>query len=107
MQEIAFRTLLYRYFFFGWMFRDASRGSRLERAAAWRHNKAQAHWLLTYMRRWVWCGLLSYLLGTFVELTLGSPQLSVLFYVPSAMSVPVNAVIAVAWLGLKALPAPF
>jgi hypothetical protein len=42
-----------------------------------------------------------------VELSLGSPQLSALFYVPSAMSVPVNAVIAVAWLGLKALPAPF
>ena len=55
MQDIAFRTLLYRYFFFGWLFKDASRGNVIERAAAWRHNKERAHWLLTYLRRWLWC----------------------------------------------------
>jgi hypothetical protein len=107
MQESAFRTLLYRYFFFGWMFRDASRGNLLERAAAWRHNRAQAHWLFTYMRRWLFSGVLMYALGGFVELVLGAPVLSAFFYVPSALSVPMNAVIAVAWLGLKLLPAPF
>lgn len=104
---MAFRTLLYRYFFFGWLFRDVSRGSMLERAAAWRHNRSQAHWLPTYMRRWAVCGLLLWLFGGFVEGVLGSPQLSALFYVPSALSVPVNAVIAAAWAGLKALPGPF
>ena len=107
MQESAFRTLLYRYFFFGWMFRDASRGNLLERAAAWRHNRAQAHWLFTYMRRWLFSGVLMYALGGFVELVLGAPVLSAFFYVPSALSVPMYAVIAVAWLGLKLLPAPF
>ena len=106
MQHIAFRTLLYRYFFFGWLFRDASRGSGLERAAAWRHNQAHAHWLLTYMRRWLWCGAFFYGLGALVEGVLHAPALSVVFYVPGAMSVPVNAVIGVAWLGLKALPPP-
>jgi hypothetical protein len=29
-----------------------------------------------------------------------------LFYVPSALSVPVNVVIGVVWIGLKALPGP-
>ena len=43
---MAFRTLLYRYFFFGWLFRDVTRGNLFERAAAWRHNQAQAHWLV-------------------------------------------------------------
>ena len=52
---MSFGTLLYRYFFFGWMFRDVTRGNLLERSAAWRHNQSQAHWLLTYMRRWLWC----------------------------------------------------
>ncbi len=106
VQSLAFRTLLYRYFFFGWLFRDVNRGNLLERSAAWRHNQANAHWLLTYMRRWFWCGALLYGLGTLVELALQSPVLSVVFYVPGAMSVPVNAVIGVAWLGLKMLPPP-
>jgi hypothetical protein len=104
---MAFRTLLYRYFFFGWMFRDASRGNLLERAAAWRHNQERAHWLLTYMRRWLFSGLLLYALGNFVEMGLAAPVASAFFYVPGALSVPINAVIATAWLGLKALPGPF
>jgi hypothetical protein len=106
VQSLAFRTLLYRYFFFSWLFRDVNCGNLLERAAAWRHNQAQAHWLLTYMRRWLWCGAILYGLGALVEWVLQSPLLSVLFYVPGAISVPVNAVIGVAWLGLKALPPP-
>ena len=107
MHNLAFRTLLYRYFFFGWLFKDVSRGSVFERAAAWRYNKERAHWLLTYMRRWLWCGLVLYGLGGLVELVLNSPGLSAFFYVPSALSVPVNAVIGAVWLGLKALPGPF
>lgn len=107
MHETSFRTLLYRYFFFAWLFKDVSRGNLLERAAAWRHNKAQAHWLLVYMRRWLGCGLLLYALGGLLEWVFASPALSALFYVPGALSVPVNAVIGAVWLGLKALPAPF
>ena len=103
----SFRTLLYRYFFFGWLFQDVSRGSVFERAAAWRHNQAQAHWLLKYMRRWVYWGLSFYVLGCAVELMLNAPTLSALFYVPGALSVPVNAVIGAVWLGLKSLPGPF
>jgi len=99
-------TLLYRYFFFGWLFRDVNRGSLLERAAAWRHNQAQAQWLPTYMRRWVCWGVFFYGLGCAVELALHAPTLSALFYIPSALSVPVNAVLGAAWLGLKALAKP-
>jgi len=107
VQHIAFRTLLYRYFFFGWLFKDASRGNVFERAAAWRYNKERSRWLLTYMRRWLWCTLLLYGLGGLVELMLQSPALSAFFYVPSALGVSINAVIGAAWLGFKALPGPF
>jgi hypothetical protein len=107
VQDPAFTILLYRYFFFGWLFKDASQGNLFERAAAWRHNRQQARWLPTYMRRWLWCGLVLYAFGGLVEMALGSPTLSALFYVPSALSVPVNAVIGAAWVGLKALPRPF
>jgi hypothetical protein len=101
------RTLLYRYLFFGWLFRDASRGTRFERAAAWRHNQAQARWLPTYMRRWLVIGAAAYALGALVEAVFGAPLASALFYLPSALSVPINAVALVAWIGLKALSAPF
>jgi hypothetical protein len=103
MHELTFRTLVYRYFFFEWLFLDVTQGSLIERSAAWRHNQAQAHWLLNYMRRWLWCAVLLYGLGGIVEILIGAPALSALFYVPSVLSVSVNAVIAVAWLGLKTL----
>ena len=105
MHQVAFRTLLYRYFFFGWLYKDVTRGSVFERAAAFRYNKEHAHWLLTYLRRWFWCGLILYALGSFTEWVLGAPVLSLIFYIPGALSVPVNAVIGAAWIGLKVLPA--
>ena len=107
MQDLAFRTLLYRYFFFAWLFKDASKGNLLERAAAWRYNQQQARWLLTYLRRWLWCGVLLYGIGSLFEVAFDAPTLSAFFYVPGALSVPVNAVICAAWLGLKAVRAPF
>ena len=104
---MTFGTLLYRYFFFGWLFQDVNKGNVFERSAALRHNRDMARWLPTYMRRWLWCGLAFYLLGGMFEWMLNAPGVSVLFYVPSALSVPVNAVIGAAWVGLKVLPAQF
>jgi len=106
LNNTGLQTLLYRYFFFGWLFKDVSRGNVYERDAAWRHNRQQARWLPTYMRRWLWCGLSLYALGRCVEMLFDAPALSAVFYVPSAISVPVNAVIGAVWLGLKALPGP-
>ena len=104
MPDVTFTTLLYRYFFFGWLYKDCSRGNVFERAAALRYNKEHSHWLLTYMRRWLWCGLVFYALGGFAEWVLDAPVLSVLFYIPGAISVPVNAVIGAAWVGLRVAP---
>lgn len=106
MHELTFRTLVYRYFFFEWLFVDVTLGNVFERSAAMRHNRSQAHWLLIYMRRWLWCAVLFFGLGGIVEILLGAPAISALFYVPSALSVSVNAVIAAAWLGLKTLAEP-
>ncbi len=103
---MSFRQLLYRYFFFNWLFRDVSRGNQFERAAAWRHNQEQARWLPTYMKRWLVFGVIFYGLGALIEVGLRSPLLSSLMYVPSVLSVPVNAVIVAAWAGLKTLSAP-
>ena len=94
---MPFSALLYRYFFYDWLFRDASSGNLWQRAAAWRHNREQARWLPTYMRRWVVIGTLLFVLAWFVETMLRCPVLSTLFYVPSVLSVPFNAVTALCW----------
>jgi hypothetical protein len=52
-QRVTLRENLYRYWFYGWLFRQADSGSVLERAAALRHNRVQSKWLPLYMRRWV------------------------------------------------------
>ncbi|HYF19112.1 MAG TPA: hypothetical protein VEA40_14675 [Ramlibacter sp.] len=106
MQDTSFRTLLYRYFFFGWLFKDVTRGNLFERAAAWRHNREQARWLPTYMWRWAGWGLFFYGVGGVLELVLDAPLLSMLFYVPSALSVPIGAILVAAYIGFKALPGP-
>jgi len=93
----SFATLLYRYFFYGWLFHDAHRGNPWARAAAWRHNRLQARWLPTYMRRWLFTGGALFAAAWFVECLLLSPGFSALFYVPSALSIPFNAVTALCW----------
>ena len=100
------RTLLYRYFFYGWLFRDAMQGNPWERSAAWRHNREQARWLPTYMRRWGVAMVVLFLLALLIEVALSLPSVSVLLYVPSALAVPFNAVTAVGWWFLTRSPAP-
>lgn len=99
MELVPFRVLLYRYFFYAWLFRDANQRDRFARAAAWRYNKAQARWLPKYMKRYVVCGMLLFVMGLACEQ--GSPALSAIFYVPSVLTFPATAVTAVAWVGFQ------
>jgi hypothetical protein len=91
------RTLVYRYFFYGWLFRDVQRGNIWERRAAWDHNRHQARWLPTYMRRWALCAGTLFVLALVAELGLESVALSVCLYLPSVMAIPFLAVTWVAW----------
>jgi hypothetical protein len=102
--EMRFRTLLYRYLFHDWLFKDASRGNLYERTAALRHNRTQARWLPLYMRRWSVIGLGALGIAAFVELVLQCPLLSAFFYVPCAVCVPYNTVLAVGWAFLTRAP---
>ena len=106
MADLRFKTLLYRYFFFGWLFRDVSKGDLYERSLAWRHNLQQARWLATYLRRWCMVGALAYGLGAVCETLLQAPLLSAVFFVPVAVSISVNTVIGTLMLGFKILSGP-
>lgn len=101
MGSVPFATLLYRYFFYGWMFHNVASGSLLQRTTAWRHNQGQSRWLPTYMRRWLVLGTLLFGIASFVEIALASPTLSLLFYLPLTLAVVFNAVTAVCWWFLR------
>jgi hypothetical protein len=102
----SFRSLWYRYWFYGWLFLDANRGTPLERAAAWRHNQAAGRWLPVYLRRWTVVALSTFAVGALVE-TVAPAPLELLFFVPCVVSMSINAVTLAAWVGLKLMPAPW
>jgi uncharacterized ion transporter superfamily protein YfcC len=106
VQSPSFFTLLYRYFFFGWLFKDTDQSDVFQRAAAFRHNHEQTRWLPTYARRWIVLGLLLYALAGYTEILLGLPELAAFFYLPAALFVPVGLLIGAAWLCMKAIPKP-
>lgn len=99
--DVPFRTLLYRYFFFGWLFRDASAGSFLERAAALQFNRERRIYLPTYLRRWLGLVALSYAMGTLVESSLAPGVAAALCYGVTTISMAIAMSIARSWLVLK------
>jgi hypothetical protein len=99
-------SLLYRYFFFSWLFRDVDRGDWLERSAAWRYNQAHSHWLLIYLKRWVVLALFVFAVASLSSLVFAGHWICIPFYVMFSVAIPVSSVIVVAWLGLRLLPGP-
>ena len=101
MNELPFRTLLYRYFFFGWLFKEVNAsGDMFERAAVVRHNRRMAGWLPTYMLRWLWWALLFYGLAGFAELVFEARGGAQLFYALSAICLSCSIPVAIVWVDL-------
>jgi hypothetical protein len=98
---VSLRRLLYRYFFFDWLFRDASRGTLREREEALRFNREMSHFLLVYLRRWIAVVIGSCALGASFEkgLLLNSP--AAVFYCLSSASFVTATMIARLWVGLQ------
>ena len=96
-----FLSLLYRYFFFGWLFRDVSRGSFLERAANWRFNQDMRRHLPTYLRRWLCIFLSGYILGMLFEEGFQLVYAAACCYSSSCVSASVIFIIVFSWFALK------
>lgn len=103
--NVRFSTLLYRYFFFGWMFRDldSCQDNLFQRAAAERHNRRQAAWLPTYMLRWLTVGVLLYGLAGALEMAFGECTSATCLYGACMLCVSGAVAIGVAWLGITRL----
>ena len=97
----SLRVLLYRYFFFDWLFRDVSRGTALERESALRFNRQIRHYLLVYLRRWMALVVFSCAVGASFEKALSLDYAATVFYCLSTVSLVTSALIARLWVGLK------
>lgn len=51
--DLPFSLVLFRYLWPFWLFRDASTGDRMARAAAYRHNRSMRVYLPGYLLKWV------------------------------------------------------
>ena len=98
---MPFRTLLYRFMFFDWLFRDVSRAHDLfERHAALQHNKYMSRYLPVYFRRWTVMATFDFGLGFLFERFLQATMVSAYFFTWSCVSIAGLAVIAAAWVFL-------
>ncbi|MES2258931.1 MAG: hypothetical protein V4724_10455 [Pseudomonadota bacterium] len=98
MPDMPFRTLLYRFMFFDWLFTDVSATRNLfERHAAVQHNRRMSRYLPVYLRRWSVMAAFDFGLGFLLERVLQATLLSAWFFTWSCVTMTGMVVIAVAW----------
>ena len=98
LAPMPFSTLLYRFMFFGWMFRDTSAARNLyERHAALQHNRRMCMYFPTYLRRWSFFTAFDFGLGVLFERALQASMLSAWFFTWSCVTLTGMVVIFVAW----------
>ncbi|SFU44152.1 hypothetical protein [Pseudoduganella namucuonensis] len=96
--EMKFRTLLYRFMFFDWLFADVSAARNLfERHAAVQHNRRMSRYLPVYLRRWSVLAAFDFGLGFLFERILQATMLSAWFFTWSCVTITGMVVITVAW----------
>src|ERR1043165_9830658 len=95
-------ALLYRFFFYGWLFRDAYGGGAVERSIALEHNRIQAKWLPIYMWRWAGLGAGLAALEALSQPLIESPLLSAVLAVGMTFVVLFELVTTICWAFLRA-----
>ncbi len=62
--DMPLSLVLFRYLWPFWLFKDASRGDRLTRAAAYRHNRSMRVYLPGYLMKWTFGCLMAFAIAT-------------------------------------------
>ena len=99
--ELSFWRLWYRFLFFDWLFRDVSAArTRIERHAAFQHNRKMRRYLPVYLRRWSFLTAFDFALGLLFEKVLQAGLLSAWFFTWTCVTLTGMVVITVAWIVL-------
>ena len=93
--------LVYRYWFWGWLFLDVNTGDLLRRAAAWRHNVRQRAHLPVYMRRWLVALVLTGAVAVAVETLPGARVVAAVLYTGAVLCSVVQVTAGIAWAFLR------
>ncbi len=83
--------VLFRYLWPFWLFKDASRGDRMTRAAAYRHNRSMRIYLPGYLMKWMFSCVTAF------AITSGFGSLSTAQAAGTTDSLDVFAIIAAGW----------
>jgi len=94
-------SLLYRYWFWGWLFQDVNEGDLLARHASWRHNAAMRACLRTYMWRWLACTAATSAVAQGVQAATTTSFVPAIFYTSSVLAVMVFVIALVIWVFLQ------
>ncbi|MBL8266703.1 hypothetical protein [Steroidobacter sp.] len=89
--DMPLSLLLFRYLWPFWLFKDASRGDRMTRAAAYRHNRSMRIYLPGYLMKWMLNCVAAF------GIAAGFGSLSTAQAASSAASLDVFAIIAAGW----------
>lgn len=89
--DMPLSVVLFRYLWPFWLFKDASRGDRMTRAAAYRHNRSMRIYLPGYLMKWIFNCVAAF------SITAGFGSLSPVEAAASARSLDVFAIIAAGW----------
>jgi hypothetical protein len=92
---------LWRYFSPFEVLKDVSRGTRLERAAAFRHNLSHRGCLTTYIQRWMVSAAVAFLLCSFFDAL--TPHESRVLTVPVVLAASVGIIATLSLLGVFVL----
>lgn len=90
-EDMPLSLVLFRYLWPFWLFKDASRGDRMTRAAAYRHNRSMRIYLPGYLMKW----MLSCVTTFGITAAFGS--LSTAQAASTTASLDVFAIIAAGW----------
>ena len=88
---VPLSLVLFRYVWPFWLFKDASRGDGMTRAAAYRHNRSMRIYLPGYLLKWMFSCLTAF------AITSGFGSLSMAQAASEPASVDVFAIIAAGW----------
>ena len=90
-EDMPLSLVLFRYLWPFWLFKDASRGDRMTRAAAYRHNRSMRIYLPGYLMKWMFSSLTAF------GITAGFGSLSAAEAASTSGSLDVFAIIAAGW----------
>ena len=91
--------LVYRYLFWGWLFKDLRISDPWQRAAARAHNLQQKIYLPIYLRRWAGLSCFHFIAGCLLEPS--ALLVAAVFFCSFAMSTCVLTTAAVSWVMLR------